>query len=131
MSVLTLLPIIVDNESVVSTAKLYDQITQRNRHIETRYFKIQEFQENQYVDVTWRRGKNNPADVFTKALSKDEGHNHIEFLLSGYSYDDSILGGCQVVKKPKKKKLPVPIPSPSLLSSVFPDIPPPAIVAGG
>ena len=47
-------------------------VTDRNRFIERDFFKLRDFVIRGYVDPRWRSGKDNPADVYTKAVSKDE-----------------------------------------------------------
>jgi len=46
-------------------------ITDGNRFIERDFFKLRDFVNRGYVDPRWRSGKDNPADVYTKAVSKE------------------------------------------------------------
>ena len=41
----------------------------RTRHMETRLFFLREMKENGIIKTKWRRGDNNPADMFTKNLA--------------------------------------------------------------
>ena len=46
-------------------------ITDGNRFIERDFFKLRDFVNRGYVDPRWRSGKDNPVDVYTKAVSKE------------------------------------------------------------
>ena len=84
----------VDNSATVCTANQIYQISNRNRHIDTRYFKIRDHVESNDIRVEWKSGKVNPADLFTKALDVSTVSLHADFLLSGIPYSPSAMGGC-------------------------------------
>ena len=76
-----LTPIYVDNEAVKFTA-YHETIMDKNRHIKSKYFMIQDHV-NKELSVTWLRGTHNPADMLTKALPATDHRKHTDLLLSG------------------------------------------------
>ena len=77
-------PIYVDNDAVHFTA--YSEfISQRSRHIKTRYFLVQDYVQAKEVTVPWLRGTHNPADLLTKALTHDDHMKHTDLILKGIS----------------------------------------------
>ena len=79
-------PIYVDNQAVSFTANNSEQITQRNRHLATRYFKVCDHVASGEVGVVWLPGTDNPSDLFTKPLNMDTFTKHTDFLFKGAGY---------------------------------------------
>ena len=77
-------PIYVDNDAVHFTA-CSEFISQRSRHIKTRYFLVQDYVQAKEVTVPWLRGTHNPADLLTKALTHDDHMKHTDLILKGIS----------------------------------------------
>ena len=92
-----LTPIYVDNEAVKFTA-YHETIMDKNRHIKSKYFMIQDHV-NKELSVTWLRGTHNPADMLTKALPATDHRKHTDLLLSGIEQatppKPSGRGGCR------------------------------------
>ena len=61
---------VVDNQQATTWAHEHI-ITDGNRFIERGFFKLRDFVIRGYVDPRWRSGKDNLADVYTKAVSKE------------------------------------------------------------
>ena len=93
----------VDNQATVDTSQLLDQISNRNRHIETRYFKICDHVESNEIALNWIPGSTNPSDINTKPLSATEIAPHTDFLLAGRTYSQSVMGGCPKTKARQAK----------------------------
>ena len=90
----------VDNAATVQTSKLKDQISNNNRHIDTRFFKICDHVETGEITVLWCPGAINPADLFTKPLTYQEALSHTDLLLSNIPYSPEIMGGCKGINAP-------------------------------
>ena len=90
----------VDNAAIVQTSKLKDQISNNNRHIDTRFFKICDHVETGEFIVLWRPGGINPADLFTKPLTNPEALPHVDLLLSNIPYSPEVMGGRKGFNKP-------------------------------
>jgi len=103
-------PMYVDNAACQCTAHLYDQITSRNRHIPTRYFKICDHTESGEIIVKWKSGKCNPADLFTKPLSATESAPHLDFIFHGTAYPLQVVGGCLAVNPPSPHRVRISAP---------------------
>ena len=63
--------VMVGDNSQATTWAHEHIITDGNRFIERDFFKLRDFVIRGYVDPRWRSGKDNPADVYTKAVSKE------------------------------------------------------------
>ena len=92
--------IFVDNEATTYTAKLRDQISSRNRHIDTQYFKICDHVETKEFTVTWLSGKYNPADIFTKPITPNSFKPHFDFIFEALPYSHELEGGTHACKGP-------------------------------
>ena len=88
-------PMFVDNAATVQTSKFKDQISNNNRHIDTRFFKICDHVETGEITVLWCPGVINPADLFTKPLPYQEALPHIDLLLSNIPFSPEVMGGVQ------------------------------------
>ena len=108
----------VDTAAVQKTCTLIDAITPKNRHIETKYFKVCDYADQGYLDVYWRSGKTNPADLFTKALSHNEGYPHSDSILTGTDYESALEGGSEA---PLGIPVRLPCPNRAGLVSFSPD----------
>ncbi len=62
-------PLFIDNKSVVDLSHDYSA-SHRSRHIKRRWFKIREFRFTGEIDTLGIATDNNPADIFTKPLSR-------------------------------------------------------------
>ena len=112
----------VDNQATVSTSNLLDQISNRNRHIETRFFKICDHVESKEISVHWIPGTTNPSDINTKPLGASDIEPHIDFLLSGTAYSPPVLGGCARLDSPYAKRQTRPRSELGALASIRSDI---------
>lgn len=65
------IPVTSDNRSAVELVN-NPKFHERTKHIRIRFHKIRELQEDGTVKVTWTERTNNPADLGTKALPKDD-----------------------------------------------------------
>ena len=93
-------PMFVDNAATVQTSKLKDQISNNNRHIDTRFFKVCDHVETGEITVFWRPRTINPADLFTKPLTNQEALPHIDLLLSNIPYSPEVMGECKGLNTP-------------------------------
>ena len=92
--------IFVDNEATTHTSLLRDQISNKNRHIDTRYFKICDHVESKDFTVTWVSGKYNPADIFTKPLAPAAFISHFDFIFENIPYYNELEGGTHAYSGP-------------------------------
>jgi hypothetical protein len=68
-----------DNKSTVAQTK--DPVfSARSKHIEARYFFIRELTQGKEMSTQHITGEDNPADIFTKALSKDRHYKLLHLL---------------------------------------------------
>jgi hypothetical protein len=69
-------PIVMVGENQHATTWAHEHIfADGNRFIERDFFKLCDFFIRGYVDPRWQSGKDNPADIYTEALS-EETWNH-------------------------------------------------------
>ena len=85
-------PIYVDNKSTIQILQ-HDRPTERSRHIEIRYFGLQQWQALGHVAIHHIAGIINPADVLTKALGWLLHSRHARFLMGHYGFRPSGTGG--------------------------------------
>jgi hypothetical protein len=60
-----------DSDGRSTRVGAHEHITDGNRFIERDFFKLCDFVIRGYVDPRWRSGKDDPAGVSTKAVSKE------------------------------------------------------------
>ena len=83
--------VMVGDNSQATTWAHEHIITDGNRFIERDFFKLRDFVIRGYVDPRWRSGKDNPADVYTKAVSKETW----DHLFRWFNDSTRKLPGCQ------------------------------------
>ena len=72
----------VDNSGAVTIAK-YRESSQRSRHIERRFLKVQEWVEKGEIVVRYRNTTEQRADLMTKPLSEAVHEGHVGALMDG------------------------------------------------
>lgn len=71
--------ILGDNLGAIETAK-QPISSKQSKHIQIRFFKIRELQEENFLNVKHIDGKANTADMFTKVIEKGAFYNYLKII---------------------------------------------------
>ena len=86
-------PVYKDNESAIKIVK-HDRPTPRSRHIDIRYFGLQQWQRLGEIAIQYVPGKVNAADCLTKALGWVLHHRHAPRLMGHYGFKPTAPQSC-------------------------------------
>ena len=91
------IPLAINNASALKLAR-NPEFHGRTKHINIRHHFIRECVDQQQIKPEWISGKSNPADLFTKSLTKPLFLENVERLGSGISVS-STSGASQASEK--------------------------------